>query len=133
MVKALSLSAQVDSNFKDVDSSAYYYEAVGIAKKLGITQGKTENLFDPEAEITRQEMMTIAVRAMEAAKKNLVPGTEMDLSGFADKSEVASYALTSVATLIKNGIIAGNGTSIQPLKYATRAETAVMIYRIYNH
>ena len=35
----MKLTAEVESNFKDVAPSDYFYNEVGIAKKLGITQG----------------------------------------------------------------------------------------------
>lgn len=132
LVKTLGLSAKVDSNFSDVNPSTYYAEAVAIAKKLGITNGVGNNKFTPEAQISRQDMMVMINRAMTAAKKNLMTGTESDLSSFEDRSKVASYAIQSVATLVKNGIVKGDGANINPLKNVTRAETAVLLYHIFN-
>lgn len=76
--------------------------------------------------------MVLVARALKAAKKISVTGTAEDLSSFTDVSQVAGYAVESVATLIKEGIIQGSGNMINPKGNATRAETAVMIYRIYN-
>lgn len=132
LVKALGLSAKVDENFTDVGSTVYYAEAVGIAKKLGITAGEGNNKFNPEAKISRQDMMVLINRAMTVAKKNLTAGTSADLAKFTDKETVSSYALESISTLIKNGIVAGDGKNINPLGNATRAETAVLIYMMYN-
>ncbi|MNR36210.1 Endo-1,4-beta-xylanase A precursor [compost metagenome] len=82
--------------------------------------------------ITRQDMMVLIERAMKAAKKDFAAGTEESFSGFSDVSKVASYAKQSISTLIMNGIIIGDGSKINPLGNATRAETAVLMYRIYN-
>ncbi len=132
LVKALGLSTDVDSNFADISPTAYYADAVGIARQLGITNGVGNNKFDPKANISRQDMMTFIYRAMAAANKNLTEGTSADLEKFADKMKVGSYAVQSVATLVKNGIVSGDGANINPLGNATRVETAVLIYRIYN-
>lgn len=132
LIKALDLSTDVDSNFADVSSTAYYANAVGTAKELGITSGIGDNRFDPKACITRQDMMTLIYRAMIAAKKSMTAGTSDDLDKFADKEKIQAYAIQSVETLVKNGIVAGDGTIINPLGNATRAETAVMIYNSYN-
>lgn len=132
LVNALGLNATSDSSFSDVDPTAYYYNALAIARKLGIAAGVGDNRFNPEAQISRQDMMTLADRAMAYARKNLSVGSEADLGEFADKARVADYAERSVATLVRNGIITGDGANIHPLAHATRAETAVMIYRIYN-
>ncbi|HEX9060898.1 MAG TPA: S-layer homology domain-containing protein, partial [Clostridia bacterium] len=131
LVKALGFSARFEGNFKDVKPTDYYYDAVGIARKLGIAKGNGDK-FNPDEVITRQDMMALIDRAMLAAKKNLSAGSVDDLNKFTDKSEISSYAAKSIASLIKNGIVTGNGTGINPLGIATRAETAVLIYRIYN-
>jgi len=59
--------ADVKSNFDDVVSSTYYYEAVGIAKSLGIATGAGNNQFLPEATITREEAAVLIDRALRAA------------------------------------------------------------------
>ena len=132
LVKALGLSTKVDDNFSDVSPTAYYAEAVATARKLGITEGVGDNKFNPDEQISRQDMMTLINRAMLAAKRDLASGTAADLEKFADKASVAFYAAQSVATLVKNGIVTGDAGNINPLGNATRAETAVLIYRIYN-
>jgi beta-glucosidase len=132
LVKALGLTAEADGNFTDVSSSAYYADAIGVAKKLGIVQGKGYNRFEPTSYITRQEMMTLAARALSVTSIELTPGSADDLAGFTDLAKVAPFALDGVATLVHNGIVVGDGTHVNPLGNATRAETAVMIYKMYN-
>ncbi len=131
LVRALKLNEAIDGNFNDIPSSAYYYESVGIAKKLGIAMGKGDNLFMPEENISRQDMMVIISRAMKISGKQLVESAS-DLSGFNDSSRVADYAVNAAAQLIKAGIIMGNNGNINPEGTATRAETAVIMYRILN-
>jgi len=132
LVRALGLTSDFDDNFSDVAPNSYYYEALGIAKALGIAQGIGDNMFDPESAISRQDLMVLIDRAIRIVGINLVDGSESDLDVFADKSEIAPYAIQSVATLVKNGIIIGDGNYINPRGNATRAETAVIIFRIYN-
>jgi len=131
LVKALNLKAEVDSNFKDVSKDAYYYEPVGIAKKLGIATGIGDDLFNPKAEITRQDMMVICLKALEISK-NYEPSVNVSyLDSFIDKDEISSYAVESVAALVKEGIISGYGNKINTKGHATRAETAVIVYKLY--
>jgi len=132
MVGALGLHANTDTNFSDVNQAAYYAHAVAVAKKLGIAEGSGDNKFYPEAYITRQDMMVLIDRALKAAQTELATGTDSDLNAYVDKSSVASYAEQSVSTLIKNRIIVGNNHQINPLGQATRAETAVLMYRLYH-
>lgn len=132
LVRALGLNASVDNSFADVSPDAYYAQAIAIAKKLGIANGVAPDKFAPEAKITRQDMMALIVRALDANQTALPAGTEQQLQTFADQAEVAEYALQAIATLIKNGIVSGSGDQLNPTSYATRAETAAMIYRMYS-
>ncbi|MCJ8014731.1 S-layer homology domain-containing protein [Paenibacillus sp. KQZ6P-2] len=132
LIRALQLNAQVEDQFADVRKGDYYYEAVGIAKKLGIVKGVEGNTFQPKAEITRQEMMVMAARALKAAGIMDVEGTSADLTRYKDAGKVSNYAVESVAGLSSKGIVQGDGNYIQPLANATRAETATFMYRILN-
>lgn len=131
LVRALKLNGTVESNFRDVSPAAYYYQAVGIAKNLGIATGKGDNLFLPKEYISRQDMMVIISRAMKISGKQL-DDSASDLSGFKDAGKVASYAVNAAAQLAKSGIITGSNGNINPEGTATRAETAVIIYRLLN-
>lgn len=133
LVRALGLTADADSNFADVSEQDYYYKALGIAKKLGIITGVDQQNFLPKGEISRQDMMVITARALKAVNKLEAVGSPNDLRSFSDATKVAEYAVDSVAALVKEGIIQGDGDAINPGGTATRAEAAVVIYRIYGN
>ena len=133
LVKSLSLNAEVDGNFVDIKPSDYYYNAVGIAKKLGITGGIGSNKYDPKAKISRQDMMVLTARAMSAAGKITMAGSDAGLEKFNDAGSISSYAKVSIATLVKAGIIGGSGGRVYPRDTAKRDEIAAMVYRIYNY
>src|SRR5690606_10349946 len=105
LMRALELEGSVETNFTDVDAFAYYAEAVGVAKALGITNGDGTGKFNPGSFITRQEMMTLVDRAMEVSGTKLPAGSSEDLNSFADSASIASYAQASVAALVKSGIV----------------------------
>lgn len=132
LVKALGLSAEIDGNFGDVKTGSYYYEAVGIAKKLGITKGVGDNKFDPLEPISRQDMMVLVEKALKIAGKPVEAGSDSDLAAYKDAAEVSGYASDAVAALIKDGIIGGSNNMINPKAQLTRAEAAVVIYNLYN-
>ncbi|MNH91121.1 Endo-1,4-beta-xylanase A precursor [compost metagenome] len=130
LVKALGVKAEFNSNFEDVKQSDYYYEALGISKALGITDGVDGIRFNPKEDISRQDLMVLVARALKLSGKISATGTAADLSGFTDASSVADYAVESVAVLVKEGIIEGSGNAVNPLGKATRAEVAAMVVRI---
>ena len=132
LVKALGLSAEIDGNFGDVKTGSYYYEAVGIAKKLGITKGVGDNKFDPLEPISRQDMMVLVEKALKIAGKPVEAGSDSDLAAYKDAAKVSGYAADAAAALIKDGIIRGSNNMINPKAQLTRAEAAVVIYNLYN-
>ncbi|WP_169081293.1 LamG-like jellyroll fold domain-containing protein [Paenibacillus sp. PL91] len=132
LMKTLELTAPIETGFSDVNLSAYYYNEVTMAKKLGITKGSGDNKFNPLQQITRQDAFELLHNAMKVAGKNLNDGTSADLDRFIDKTEVANYAAKSLAVMVKNGIVQGNGNSILPLAPLTRAESAVILYNVIN-
>ncbi|OMF88671.1 S-layer homology domain-containing protein [Paenibacillus sp. FSL R7-0273] len=132
LVRTLGLTAQVNGNFSDVQESAYYYNEIAIAKALGITNGLDNDRFGSALKITRQDMMVLTERALKLENKLNTQGEAADLERFTDKSRVASYAVNSVAAMVKEGLIEGSGSKINPAGNTTRAEAAVFLYRLYN-
>ncbi|MCC8091524.1 MAG: S-layer homology domain-containing protein [Oscillospiraceae bacterium] len=54
-----------ENAFTDVDSDAYYYNAVLWAVANGITAGTGEGVFDPDAVCTRAQIVTFLYRAAD--------------------------------------------------------------------
>jgi hypothetical protein len=131
LIKTLGLTADFDGNFDDVQRGTYYYEAAGIAKKLGIAAGSGSNRFNPKENISRQDMMALTARALEKFENLKASGNPAVLDKFSDKRDIAGYAVESLATLVKEGLITGSADKLNPRANTTRAEAAVFLYRIY--
>lgn len=129
LVRALDLDAEAGGNFIDVPIGSYYYDAISIAKALGIAEGDGVS-FHPRHSITRQDLMVLIDRALQAAGDRLPEADEDELAPYADQGDIADYARASAARLVKAGIIQGNEQGIYPRGAATRAEIAVVIYRM---
>lgn len=133
LVKTLGLTANIESNFTDVQQGSYYYEAAGIAKQLGIVGGTGNNEFGPNTPISRQDMMVMTYKALRKADALTANAASVEaIQAFNDRAEVAGYAAEGVATLVHEGLITGADGKIQPKLPTTRAEAAVFLYRIYN-
>ncbi|MGJ7035678.1 S-layer homology domain-containing protein [Anoxybacillus eryuanensis] len=117
--------------FTDVSSqmawAAPYIEA---AYRAGIVQGN-KGFFKPNDVITREQMATMLVRAL-AYKNQHIKGNETIT--FADESTIAPYAREHVQLAASLQLIRGtvvNGKLVfKPKANATRAESAVMLYRL---
>ena len=129
LTRMLGVNNEFTENFADVPESAYYYQAIGSAKAAGIAQGSGEN-FMPENSITRQDLITLAYRAF-LAKGYITETTDLtSLDTFGDKDSISDYAKTSMASMVKAGIIQGADGNVNPQGNATRAEVAVMCARL---
>jgi hypothetical protein len=133
LTMALGLNGAPGIPFSDVSSDASYYEAVNAARSLGITGGTGDGRFKPEDTITRQEMMTLTVRALEVAGLVELESASTDsLAHFRDASAIRSYARDSVAILVDLGIVSGYNDEVKPLAEATRAESAALVYAMMD-
>ncbi|WP_152393219.1 glycosyl hydrolase family 8 [Paenibacillus guangzhouensis] len=132
LVKLLRLQAEFKANFSDVDQNADQYNAIGIARALGITAGIGDNRFNPQGWITRQDMIVLTARALYEAEVISKQGLASELDSFADAAQVAAYAKSDVAALVRDQIIEAKNGVLLPKESVTRVDAAVMLYRIYQ-
>ena len=119
--------------FDDVPQDSYYFTEIAQARALGVVNGTGDGRFEPENPITRQDMMTMTARAIERTSFLSSSQNMGDLSAFADQADVSDYARASVRQMVGRGLIAGDDQKrLHPLAHATRAETAVLMDRIYR-
>ena len=128
LVSALNIEVgPVDESFSDVDVNAWYAPYVSKAFELEITSGIDDNTFGIGRPIIREQCCAFIYRA--CADRNF-DGEE---KYFNDSSDVSDYAKESVKALSSAGIILGdeNG-NFNPKDNVTRAQTAVMNYRLIS-
>lgn len=122
-------TSDAESPFTDVNDDSWFRGYVVGAKKKGICGGVGDNLFGTGMNITRQDM---AVMLYNASKiRNVELEKAQDIS-FDDLDDVSDYARDAVSALSNSGIIKGNNNRFLPNDSATRAEAAVMMYRLYE-
>lgn len=135
LLDTLGLKADTSAaaGFGDVEPGAYYAGAVGAAKALGVVTGDGDGSFRPEAPLSREEAAVLIDRALKLRQIELAASSKIELGDFKDSGSVAGYARDSVAALVESGLIQGSGNALNPKGKLTRAESAVLLYRIYNH
>lgn len=102
--------AKLRAPFDDVPRGQWYTDAIWWAKLTGVVAGTSATTFDPEGEITREQ-----------------------LAGFPDAGSVSSWARTEMAWAVGNGLISGTGSGgvayLSPQGSATRAQVAAILMR----
>ncbi|MDD4445111.1 MAG: GLUG motif-containing protein [Eubacteriales bacterium] len=132
LVRTLGWEGEPEGSFGDVAVDTYYWRETGIAKELGIVDGVGNDRFDPDSAISRQDMMVMTERALGVLNGSAMEGAASGLDRFADRAQIAGYAVSSIAALAQEGLVEGSDGEVNPRGKATRAETAVFLYRVYN-
>jgi hypothetical protein len=115
--------------FVDVPKDFWAYEYVKTAYSNGVILGKSDDAFDGDAVITRQEMAAILYRAAQNVGKTLSDYESAKDYRFKDDAAIDDYAKEPVYVLRRDGVINGVGDDMfAPLDIATRAEAAQMVY-----
>ncbi|WP_138494464.1 S8 family serine peptidase [Paenibacillus pinistramenti] len=119
------------ATFTDVPAGSWYQDAVKAAAAQGWISGYADQTFAPDQTITRSEMAVILARALQASGQPLQTGAQT--SGYADQAEIQAWAKDAIAQITGLGIMQGSPDNhFNGDQAATRAETAVVIYRIFN-
>ena len=116
----------------DVDSTAWYADAVIWAYNAGVVSGYEDGTFRPGRAITRQEMAVIMAGYLAWKGIDTTPGTEASAYNIADLDDIAPWALESVCFCYEKGLLSGRGTSFAPLANATRAEACVVLCGLHD-
>lgn len=108
--------------FADVSTSSYYNEAVQWAVANGVTSGTSATTFEPDAPVTRAQVVTFLYR--DAGSPSVSGSTS-----FADVPTNAYYA-DAVRWAVSQGITAGTSTTaFSPDESCTRAQIVTFLYR----
>ncbi|WEG16625.1 S-layer homology domain-containing protein [Alkalihalophilus pseudofirmus] len=128
LVRALDLDAGEAAENPFTDVTEAQSADVLAAYEAGIVSGITETTFAPNALITREQMVTMLMRAYEYETDTTID-VEADLS-FEDASSISPYAQAYVQYATDLGIISGtaDGKLFEPKGAATRAQAATVLY-----
>lgn len=117
-----------EPEFLDVEKNLWYSSGVAWAAANGIVNGIGNGLFEPNNNITREQIAVILYNYTKFNKIELVNGD--DLRRFVDKSEVSSWATDGVRWAVAEKLISGKSDGIlDPKGNATRAEIATILNR----
>lgn len=111
-----------EMEFSDLSSSHWAYDAVKALWRNGIVKGVTENTFEPERNVTREEFAKLLACTVEIRPKNKE-------FAFSDVPETR-WSYQYIRTLATNGIINGQTDGYFGADAnVSRQDMAVMIYR----
>jgi len=127
-----SLVITIENPFSDTDE-----EDIIKAYQLGVVNGTSETTFNPEKEITRQEMAIMLIKAANKLDELTATKITVDLPiadiEFNDEDEISDWALEYVKKAYAIGILGGVGDNkINPLGFATTEQSVALVKRLFN-
>jgi len=131
MVNALLPGALTSANapnigntFSDVSLQHWFYPAIAWAYNRGWVTGDGTGRFNPNNPITREEFVTLAVRATGE------PNGTVNLT-FSDANQISSWALPSVKRAVQKGWVTGfPDNTFRPKTYITGTDAQTLVTRI---
>ena len=121
--------------YDDVKPGSWYYETVANADMTGalLNLPIIDNKFEPDKEITREEMALLINNAVITSEKSteFLKNFENNFADFEDKDEISEFAKDAAEQGTWLNIIKGQDeVTFAPKANATRAEAAVMLKRL---
>lgn len=134
IVRGLGLPENGKSQFNDVSANSWYYGAVGKAFEYGIIQGRSSEVFDPGANISREEVMAMLQRASVIAEfKGQEGNREVLRKQFQDYETISAWAEKDVLFNVSNGLMKGYDGKLRPNDPISRAECATAVLRLLQN
>lgn len=125
LVTAVPNANAAAAKFKDVQSDAYFYEAVNNLHARNIISGYADGTFRPYEILTRAQAAKIIALALDLDTTNIKD------PGFKDVSK-ENGAYKYIAALANKGIVTGSKGEYKPNNPMTRAQMAKVISLSYN-
>ncbi|WP_374966319.1 S-layer homology domain-containing protein [Lysinibacillus sp. RS5] len=124
LARAFSFQQVQPTQFKDIDAKKSWYGGyVGALHSLGIIKGKTQELFDPNGKITRQQAILMLGRTLDAVD---FVQEEYAVLPYRDTYDLQGETLRHTETLYAIGALDYN-ENLSPNQYITRGEFAKML------
>ncbi|RAV21920.1 hypothetical protein DQG23_07675 [Paenibacillus contaminans] len=128
-VRSLGLTEHSGAKaFADVGPSHWAAGWIGAAVKEGLAEGIADDRFNPDEQVTREQLFVMLYRAAQKAGADWAV-SKPSLTGFSDAGSLSPWAVEAASALIEAGIVQGNGGSLNPQRHVSRAEAAALVRR----
>ena len=120
---------KIKNPFVDVKSDWYYVPVITLYND-GVINGVTATQFDPNAKLTREQMITMVSRAADIYDCfELTADTSKDIKAFKDADQISSYAVDGFTFGYQTGLINGMDGALAPKGITTRAQVVTVLDR----
>ena len=125
------LSLILEAGNKVDDTKAWPARVIDPAIELGIIPSSMSS--EANTPITREKMAMVLVNSAKAIRNEDTTGITFDASKIGDLNQADSTYRSYIQTAYGMGLLEGNGKGYQPKSATTRAETCVIVNRLYGY
>ena len=120
---------EAKNSFSDVADGQWYTDAIAWANANKIVTGVGGDVFDPNAEVTREQIASVVYRY--AKYLDMSTQQKGDLSKYEDNHTTSDWAKDAKAWAVGAGLISGKpGNILDPGGDASRTEVASILQRL---
>ena len=101
------------------------------AYHLDFISQKTGGIFAPDEQVSRQDFFTATVQLLDALGYSYIDDIYVDLSGYADASDLLSYAVQPVQVLLCIGALDADA-ALEPNRPITMEEAVLILDRVMS-
>lgn len=114
--------------FKDISSDFWAVKAIDRATTTGFLKGYPGNVFQPQQQIPRAQILVALASGLNLATKSPPSQT---LQIYQDVAQIPNYATEKIAAATEAGLVVNypNPQLLNPTRPATRAEVAAIIHQ----
>ena len=113
------------------DTKAWPDRVIDPAIELGIIPSSMSS--EANTPITREKMAMVLVNSAKAIRNEDTTGITFDASKIGDLNQADSSYRSYIQTAYGMGLLEGSGKGYQPKSATTRAETCVIVNRLYGY
>jgi glycosidase len=132
--RAFDMTSVIGEGFKDLSANHYSAKYVKALAAQGIITGYEDGTFRSEATISREEMITMIMKAYAIVSEEGMSSlsiTQEQIKEYTDFATASTYARANLEAALSLGLIHGDGHRlINPRGKATRAEVAKILVEL---
>ncbi len=121
-------------HFEDVSKNDWYYSVVMSAYYYGLVKGESAHTFSPNRNVSREEFVVMAARAVELAELGCPNDANLNATDLDKISDWAKTAYSMIGSYVETDVDESNPENpvriINPQKSATRFEVASLLRNI---
>lgn len=122
---------EAEAPFEDLGEGHEHEVEIASAYAKGIISGSSPTTFNPDGNMTKEQMTVILANAMVAYdNKKLNEGLTENLAGYRDSNELATWADDQMALMVELGIVQISERGILPQDTVTKEMAASIIKKI---